>query len=273
MVTIKSVESPSDLSELKKAYFEQATVPLDGMWHFGFAPMAKHFGFYLDKTLVGFCCINDEGYMLQFYLEPNSQAHAQALFTLIAEQNSATIGEVKGAFASTAEPAYMSYCLDNSPTFKVNSKMYQQSPKQLTTPPEPVEMQLADTQQLETFVDFAHSSIGAPEQWLNGYYTKLIDRNELFGYWDDGQLLAAGECRLFDEHQTEYADLGVIVAQSARGQGIAGQVLTFLKKHATDQGLKSMCSTESDNIGAQKAISRAGFVTAHRIVQFEFTLA
>lgn len=66
--------------------------------------MAKHWGFYMQETLVGFCCINDDRYMLQFYLVPNCQLYTQALFTLIAEQSSFIIGPVKGAFVSTAEP-------------------------------------------------------------------------------------------------------------------------------------------------------------------------
>lgn len=96
------------------------------MWHFGFVPMSTHYGFYEDNDLVGYCCINDDGYMLQFYLSQAAEIQAKDLFTLIAEQNSTVIGSIKGAFVSTAEPAYLSLCLDNSSSFKVNALMYQQ---------------------------------------------------------------------------------------------------------------------------------------------------
>jgi len=271
MLSIEKIDSLSELNALKNAYFEKSTAPLDGMWHFGFVPMSQHFGFYIDEALVGFCCINDEGYLLQFYLEPNNQTTAEALFALITQQNSKVIGEVKGAFVSTAEPAYLSLCLDNSSIFKVNALMYQHAGMLSTKQVEAISMQLVSEQQLNELVQFAMTNIGAPEAWLSGYYSNLIQRNELFGYWYEGELLAAGECRLFDEHQTEYADLGVIVAQSVRGQGIAAQVLNYLTSYASSNGLQSMCSTESANIPAQKAIANAGFVSANRIVQFEFT--
>lgn len=270
MIKIKNIESLSELSQLKQAYFEQSSAPLDGMWHFGFAPMAKHFGFYFNEDLVGFCCINEDEYMLQFYLQSDYQIHSQQLFTLIAQQNSAIIGNIKGAFVSTAEPHYLSLCLDNSSTFTVNALMYQQTLEITNSQNKPVELQLATTTQLAEFVQFAATNIGAPEQWLNGYYGNLIARKELFGYWNDTQLLAAGECRLFDHYQTEYADLGVIVSQSERGQGIAKGVLSALVKYAANKGLTAMCSTESDNIAAQKAISSVGFLSTNRIVQFEF---
>lgn len=270
MLEIKKIEFLDELNELKKEYFEKTTAPLDGMWHFGFVPMAKHFGFYVNNLLIGFCCINDEGYLLQFHLEANNETTAQTLFTLIAEQNSKVIGNVKGAFVSTAEPLFMSLCLDNSSNFTVNSLMYQQEPKIINKHSDSFEMGIASVKQLDEFVKFAVINIGAPEEWLNGYYGNLINRKELFGYWREGKLLAAGECRLFDEHQNEYADLGMIVAKSMRGQGIAKKVLHYLTAQASNKGLISICSTESSNISAQKAIASAGLISANRIVQFEF---
>jgi len=149
--------------------------------------------------------------------------------------------------------------------------MYQYNTKLTNNTAEIIEMQLACDKQLSEFVSFAVANISAPEQWLTQYYGNLIARKELFGYWFKGQLLAAGECRLFDQYQTEYADLGMIVAKSARGQGLAQKVLKYLTKHADNQGLKAICSTESSNIAAQKSITHAGFTSTHRIVQFEFS--
>jgi len=272
MLHIEKVDSLSELASLKKAYFECSTAPLDGMWHFGFVPMAKHFGFYVNKELVGFCCINDDGYLLQFHLGVNPETSAEALFTLITQQTSKIIGEVKGAFVSTAEPTYLSLCLDNSSTFKVNTLMYQQVNTFSTKHLEPIAMQLVTAEQLNELVQFTMTNIGAPEAWLSGYYSNLITRRELFAYWREGELLAAGECRLFDDYQTGYADLGVIVAQPVRGQGIASQILSYLKNQASSKALQSICSTECTNISAQKAIENAGFISANRIVQFEFKL-
>ena len=149
--------------------------------------------------------------------------------------------------------------------------MYQRTSKITNQQTKCLELQLATKDLLAEFVQFAATNIGAPQQWLNGYYGNLIARNELFGYWLNRQLMAAGECRLFDHFQTEYADIGVIVSQSERDQGIAKKVLSTLVKHADKQGLIAMCSTENSNMAAQKAISSVGFLTNNRIVQFEFT--
>jgi GNAT superfamily N-acetyltransferase len=270
MIEIKSIDSQSELNELKTAYFKQSTAPLDGMWHFGFAPMATHFGFYLKNHLVGFCCINEEGYMLQFYLSPDLQKHGKHLFTRLAKQQETTTGKIKGAFVSTAEPHYLSLCLDNSSTFIVNALMYQHSLEKSYKYNKTADMQAVTIEQLAELVEFSATNINAPRQWLKEYYLNLISRNELFGYWNSQELLAAGECRLFDHFQTGYAEVGMIVSKNKRGKGIAKQVLNYLVRHATKQGLSIICSTESQNISAQKAISDVGFISNHRVVQFEF---
>ena len=129
---------------------------------------------------------------------------------------------------------------------------------------------MAIQEQLNIFVDFAADNIGAPKEWLNYYFGNLIARKELWGYWENDTLLASGECRFFDEYQTDYAELGMIVAQSQRGRGLATQVLQSLSNYAKDKGLLPICSTESTNIAAQKAITKVGLVPSNKIVQFEF---
>ncbi|NVP00969.1 GNAT family N-acetyltransferase, partial [Photobacterium damselae subsp. damselae] len=64
MLNIKPIDNLEQIHSLKQAYFAQSTAPLDGMWHFGFATMATHYGFYKQDALVGYCCINGDGYML-----------------------------------------------------------------------------------------------------------------------------------------------------------------------------------------------------------------
>lgn len=269
MITIVKIEQLEELSELKAKYIEQAIAPLDGMWLCGFVPMATHFGFYTEGNLIGFCCINADGYLLQYYMKPESCSDSSSTFAAIINKETSPCGEVKGAFCSTAEIPYVSLCLDHAANSQVNALMFQQvseSVKHDTYLP----MMLATIDQLSEFVEFAKANIGAPEEWVTGYYANLISRQELFGYWKGKELVAAGECRLFDEYQTEYADLGMVVAEPERGQGIATQVLTYLIALANGKGLTAMCSTEKTNIASQKAITRAGLTSSHRIVKFDF---
>ena len=268
MITIKEMTQQKELYQLKEAYFNDASAPLDGMWHFGFVPMSTHFGFYHYNELVGFCCINDDGYLLQFHMNKELLAHAEHLFLAII-QSQTSIGLIKGAFASTAEPHYFALCFDNLPDCKTNSLMYQHVKFLNGSDIDDIDLNLADQGELESLVTYAINAIGAPKEWLTMYYANLIERKELWCFTKNDQIIATGECRFFDQFQSNYAELGVIVAAKHRGQGIATRVLDKLARHASSQGLHPICSTEKINIAAQKAIENAGFYAPHRIVKFD----
>jgi hypothetical protein len=261
MIKIKKVESIDQLSELKQRYVDQVTAPLDGMWLCGFVPLADHFGFYDNENLVGFCCVNGDGYLLQFYLCAQHQDQASLLFDSVLTQKGSPIDNINGAFVSTAEPHYLSLCFEGFSKFKVNSLMYQldRNSKAIQKQEPALQLKIAEPEQLTEMVDFAKAAIGAPEEWLTAYYGKLINRQELFGFWQNARLLATGERRGYDEYQTDYADLGVIVDESMRGNGLSTRVLKHLITITEAKRLIPICSTEKINIGAQKAISRAGF--------------
>jgi len=269
MLEIRVIDKIEVLSSLKKQYLAQTTAPLDGMWLCGFVPMANHFGFYDDEMLCGYCCINDDSFLLQFYILPEYKLYQADIFLSIVLGKLDLVGKLQGAFVSTAEPEYLSLCLDHFSKFTVNALMYQKDNDLTSAQEKKLSMVPAKAEQLMTFVEFAKNNIGASEQWVTGYYDNLISRTELFGYWQGDSLIAVGECRVFDEVQIGYADLGMVVAESERGKGIATQVLSFLINHAQQNVLKPLCSTESNNIAAQKAITGAGLYSSNRIIQFE----
>jgi GNAT superfamily N-acetyltransferase len=98
----------------------------------------------------------------------------------------------------------------------------------------------------------------------------LFARNEKDrSLWRNGRLLATGECCDFDYYQKDYTDVGLIVDESMREKGLGAKLFKYLIGIAESRGLKLICSTEKITIGAQKAINRAGFISANRILQFD----
>lgn len=271
MIVIRRIESLETLEELKKQYLEETIAPLDGIWLFGFISKASHFGMFINDEIVGFFCINDDGYMLQFYLLPELWEESGTLMHQILHQEHILVPKVCGAFTSTAEPGFLSLCFDHFPSFNVHSLMYQLPENDTFKEIGEVEYQLEPLTEkhLGDVVEFAKSNVRAPQGWLSGYYGRLISRGELFGLWQEGRLLAAGESRSDDQIQVEFGDVGLIVDRSVRGQGVGTRAMKELIHITRLKGLQPICSTEKDNIGAQKAITRAGFVAKNRIVQFE----
>jgi GNAT superfamily N-acetyltransferase len=269
MTSIRKVESLDNLSDLKEQYISRTTAPLDGMWLTGFVPMAEHYRIYVKDNIAGYFCINEEGYLLQFHMLEDLLWRGGEILNSMLKGSSFDTAEIKGAFVSTAEPEYLSLCLESFPNFKVHTLMYQLSGNAVAVLEPPLALDSVQAENLAELVDFTAKAIEAPVEWLTGYYTNLIKRQELFVYREDGQVIAAGESRGYDEYQSEYADLGFVVSPLARGKGLGTRVLNQLIEISRAKGLKPICSTEWSNIGAQKAIHRAGFFPANRIVQFD----
>ena len=103
----------------------------------------------------------------QFYVLPKYRALASQIFASILKQESASESPVHGAFVSTAEPDFMTLCLDQFERFQVNAITYQLDPgREVDRSTPTTTLQLVTDAQLEDAVAFAVASIGANAEWL-----------------------------------------------------------------------------------------------------------
>ena len=114
-------------------------------------------------------------------------------------------------------------------------------------------------------LDFAVVKSDLSEATLQDYSGNLIERKELFVLCRDDEWLGTGECRRSDS-QEGVTDLGMMVTPAHRGKGWATYILTCLSAHSAAYGQHRICSTTVENVGAQKAIIRSGFISRHRIM-------
>ena len=253
-----------ELSSLKQDYLDGLIAPIDGMWA-SFVSMADHYAIICGEDIVGYTAINAEHIMLRFYVE---KGHDQAaLFAQIVDEIS-----VKGAVVATQELEYLSLCLDNQNSVSVNALLYHcaaDTELEAAIFPDGTDLRAITKGELQTAVDFAVAVLGAPEGWLQGYYSDRIEGEELFGLWQGDVLIGTGECRPSAD-QKPYADLGMVVSPDYRGQGLATAILREMLHDCRLRALSPVCSTESANAAARKAITNAGFESQMRLLEVGF---
>ena len=270
MIEIRSVTELEQLSALKAEYLAGTSTALDGMWLCGFLPLTAHFEIRVDSSSLGYFCVNDDGFLLQFYMRQNSETDGTTLLADILDGKYDFLPAINGAFASTAEPDWLSLCFDNFESFDVNAVMYQlgAEPGADTLAENDWSLRPVEEHESSEAVEFILDTLPVPESWLAPYFSNLIRRRELFGCWHNGALIGTGENRIFDDVQYGYTELGMVVGKEQRRKGLATWIMSQLIHQAIESGLKPICSTEADNIGAHKAITRSGFVSRNRIIQF-----
>ncbi len=266
MISLHECSDLSSIADLKASYRKGLVAPMDGMWDTGFTDPAPHWEIRVGDDQAGYYAANDEGALLQFYVRPALAKQTQAIFDEVIAQDSLT-----HAMVSTIDPAFLSLCLDVNDSVTVHTYMYEVHTETPASHPAAagLDFRLTQTAELDRVVAFQESCVDSKQDltgWLQEYSANLIQRRELHVLCREDDWLALGECRRSDT-QDGVADLGMMVGPANRREGWATYVLALLRAQCATQHLRAICSTRVENVGAQKAIVRAGFMSRHRIMK------
>ncbi len=242
---------------------------MDGVWDLGVTTPAAHSEIRVAGEQAGYYAADQGGTLLQFYVRPAFEEQGRRLFDHVLARASLT-----QAVASTIDPSCMSYCLDRQQKVTVHTYLYETNTERSAFHPDAdgLDFRLLTASELDRTVAFQQACIQSQEDanaWAQDYSGNLIDRQELFVLCRDDDWLGVGELRRSDS-QPGVTDLGMMVAPIHRGQGWATYILTLLRARCKAQGQRAICSTTVENVGAQIAIVRAGFVSRHRVVSVFF---
>ncbi|MCP3914558.1 MAG: GNAT family N-acetyltransferase [bacterium] len=242
-------------------YLDQLVAPMDDMWA-AFADMAAPHALCIEEQVVGSCCVDAEGQLLRFYVQPHSQHRAVDLLRLALREL-----EAARMMVCTSDPVYLSCALDLASSVESHTLLFA-----LAAEPEGpglTDLRVAERGEHARIVDFQAEELGAPRSFLNHYVRERLERQEMLLFERGPQLLCIGELRQ-DQQQAGIAQLGLIVQGAVRGQGIGSRMMSSLVTRSREQGLAPHCSTELANAGARRVIERAGFRAGHRVLRVEF---
>ncbi|MCP3959847.1 MAG: GNAT family N-acetyltransferase [bacterium] len=266
MIEISEPASGEDLADLRRAWLVSQVAPFDGMWE-AFATMSRHREIRSAGEPVGYFCVNDEGRLLQFFVDAASEHAAAGIFAGIVARD-----EVKGAMVSTADPLFLGLTLDLQKAVRVHTRLYHDHDRREVplAGAAGASFDVVEAGELGVIAELQRESLDEdPGDWLMGYLENLLARRELYALRLGGEVLGTGEARV-SESQPPVADLGVITMRRHRGRGVAPHVLWRLKQLCYDRDLVPICSTTVDNAGARRAIAKAGFESRHRILDVAF---
>jgi predicted acetyltransferase len=262
------VESKNELTTLYQAFYQSLHAPFDSMWD-EIAGTAAQWKVIHENQAIGFYVIDDANALLNFFLV---EAYLPALEDIFARVISKH--KIKSGILSTNAPVFVSACADFAGTIAPHSYLFQDYQKCVVPAPvlangvQPT-LKLAQTTDYQAAVDFGVVAIEADRTWLEGYYALRIERQELYLWQTNEEIIGACEARKSDT-QAGIGDIGMVVGISYRRQGVGAYLLNQAKEICYQQGLTPICSCEKDNVGSRKSIYKAGFVSKHRIVSVGF---
>ncbi len=266
MLTSVELTDAASVEQLRAAYLRTLVAPMDGMWEGAFIARSAFWLVRDGGVPLGHYCIGADSTLLRFHLENAHRAKAAEVFRWVVSTH-----DVRQAVASTLEPPYFSLCLDVQTSLSIHSYLFRDNTRgELSFGLDTGVLRKASIEDLEGLVRFYHANIDGAGEGVEPFLRERLALEELFVLYDGPILAATGEC-IRSRSQPPYADLGMVVARSHRGRGLAGYMLTQLKQYCARESWTPICSCAADNIASRKAIIKAGFVAEHRMVTITFS--
>ncbi len=102
-----------------------------------------------------------------------------------------------------------------------------------------------------------------------GNLEEQILKEEIFVLYSDETLLAAGVAqKVF--RSMDYYDIGMIVKKEYRNRGVGTYIITKLRETCCTHNVVPICGCWYYNYASKRTLEKAGFISKHRIITFNF---
>lgn len=263
MLEIRPLERKDYESKYRVAYWRQLTLPQDGMWE-ALAQAAGYSELFWRKNPCGFTSVNEQDQLIHFFVMPQYQSEVAEIWQSFLEEK-----EIETALVGSHDPQFFGLCLDRNQIARVHTLLYH-NPKdnrgQKITLSEGETFEKASEGVLDELLSFTQLHNVGSSSWLKDYLSHWVERQAIYCLRKEGRLVAMGELRP-SISQPGVADIGVIVHGEYRGRGTATRVVKALIHEGETEEWTLIASTEEQNLGAQKVLTRAGMIAHHRMAE------
>lgn len=255
-------DNTETINNLRSQLYQKLTAPIDAMWEQLYIRSTQHYFIENNNKTFGYCCINDEGCLVQIFLLEAYNLKIEIVITALIDSKL-----ISAASLSSNEPISFNTCLALSKGIKANTFCFEHANTPIDIAPA-MKLELVTTDDIPSVKAFIKEQVGMDDTF--GYTENLVSRKEIFMVNEAGVIIATSECRMSDS-QPEIADLGIIVNRNFQGKGIATQVMQMQVNRVLKANRKPICSTTLDNVAARKAIEKSGFYCTNII--FDISLS
>jgi GNAT superfamily N-acetyltransferase len=259
LITVKSLEEIQDQRDnyLKELPYAQGLNTEENIWG------CSYFKIEINSDYAGYLCVDSQKTLWEFYLINSAQIYSQEVFKYLIETNYIVAAESK-----TFDSLLMSLCLDYNKKASCNAYLFRDDTDKGYLPSglENIEMRLAGKEDLENLTEINRFTEG-----VDFFYNldEEIRKREIFIFHTNGELLGAGTCKRICR-SLNYYDIGMIVPEKHRRKGLGTYIIAKLKEYCYNNNIIPVCDCYYLNYSSKKNLEKAGFISKHRMVRFEF---
>jgi GNAT superfamily N-acetyltransferase len=250
-----------DISHLRRLHFDELPLPQE-LYSEILVKDTDPVVFIEDNNEVGYCLLNDEGKMFEFFLLPGHVPKVDSILNEVVE-----LYNIKFIVCQTFDHLTLSQCLIRMKKRKILGYNF----RERTGP----------SGKIPAFdVGSRTATIGDHELILK-HSEGIFDDNEKkdIPYWID-----KGSIIIFEDENNGFLgygifnrtlpdrnwfDVGMYVSPDFRKRGFGTFIIDRMADHVTVMGGIPNAGCSFENIGSRKTLEKAGFITRYLIVEFE----
>ena len=257
MIEVIEVESLNDIYQYREQYINQLSYPQE-LYFEEEIRKCKCFLINLNLNTIGYFCVNPVKVLYEFYINNDVLVFAQEIFKLLLEKGYFVAAECK-----SFDNLLMSLCFDLHKKASCTGYLFRE---------------FTNTEYLLNGFDNTNFRIAVPKDLesiseISGDFfedlKESILREEIFVLCINSNILGVGSCKKVWKSKNYY-DLGMVVSEIHRNKGIGSFIIKKLKDYCCGSNKVPICGCWYYNYASKKALEKAGFITKHRIVKFDF---
>lgn len=215
------------------------------------------YSIHVNGLHVGYFGIHEKEMLTQFFMPTSEMWRAQAVFTDV------LIGfHVKNAFVPTCDEFFLSLCLDNHKSIKMQAYFFEDSGRPVRPAEFPREwLHRATLRDLPEILSIAGDFVDRPAE--------RIDRGELYVLRGNGEFLGLGVA-INNRIMKSCMGTGMFTSEKHRRKGVGRSIILHLKDICRAAGRDPLPGCWYYNHNSKRTLESAGYISKTRLLCVEF---
>ncbi len=267
MIDIKIIKSEDNLDEFRNLYFDSISEPQELFLELLINPYkelnknpSQKYLIRIKDIDIGYCIVNNEHIILEFYLIDNYIPICEEIFKLILIKLS-----TRKAFCKSFDNIFLKCCITYQKRLKLEGVLFRDMIEKNVDLPHPnLYLRIGESK------DFTQLSLFKEGFFENdGELKVFLDSKSLFCLLIDDEIIGCGIFSRIIKNRPDF-DIGMVVHPKYRRKGFGTYIINHLKNYCLENNWRPICGCAIENIGSRRTLEKAGFISKHNLIQFEF---
>jgi predicted acetyltransferase len=212
---------------------------------------------FVNENQAGYAIKTSENVLIEFYLENHFLPKSPEIFNQIISELS-----IEKVYCKSFDYILLTCCLVQSYSYQLIGTLFRDFFDTTINLSDDFKIKHANESDLPFLLKQQDGLFETPQELEH-----FVKNNNILLFEKNNNLAGCGF--LIRVHKDwNYYDIGMWVNPDYRKRGVATQIIAYLKDTCINNKWKPICGCAIDNIASQKTLEKNGFISKHKLIEF-----